>query len=46
MSKQNVPMDSDEDPLAAFINKSESESRIAVIIAVISLITLLACFSA
>jgi hypothetical protein len=45
MRKQNVPTGADEDPHTTFINQSESESRLAVIIAVISFILLLICFS-
>jgi hypothetical protein len=44
MRKQNVPTGADEDPHTTFINKSESESRLAVIIAVVSFVILMACF--
>jgi hypothetical protein len=45
MRKQNLPTGAEEDPLTTFINKAESESRLAVIIAVVSFILLLICFS-
>jgi hypothetical protein len=45
MRKQNVPTGSNEDPHTTFINKAESESRLAVIIAVVSFVILLICFS-
>lgn len=43
MRKQNVSTGFPEDPHTTFTNKSESESRLAVIIAVLSFITLLVC---
>lgn len=45
MRKQHFSTDSDENPETTFVNKSESESHLAVIIAVVSFVILLVCFS-
>jgi hypothetical protein len=45
MRKQHFSTDSDENSETTFVNKSESESHLAVIIAVVSFVILLVCFS-